>query len=152
MREEFFNKALDFAYYLVSEVNMKSSFFYQDMREVSSTLLLADILDKSQWGTHPLAQNRFPDPKKGKFCNNLLLLEIDKAWTSKTVTYRDVKYKTFEDWGSFATHLTDMLVFRQAFFDKYSYETLLNLDYNEGSLVEKFKDTEYWLAKEKISL
>ncbi len=150
-KEEFFQKALELTYHIVTDSYDKFALFFQAELKVSSVLLLVDILENSDWGSNGPSKQRFPCPKKGKECNNLLLLETDSSWNSGALIWEGKKYKTFVDWGTFAVHVSDMLVFRPSFFAKYS-EDLFNEKVCYDKNIQKYEDLEYWQLKKKRNL
>lgn len=117
----FLEKAIDLSWSIADAVHSKGWLFFEEGRQVSSTLVLAEIISNSRWGAHPLVVDRYPSNKRGKYSNNVLLLEADKAWSSKTISYEGKEYKTFEDWGHLASHFSDCLTLRPELFRKYAY-------------------------------
>lgn len=145
-KKEFLQKAINLSWYIAQEVADKTMFFHGEEQMVSSTLILADILEKSDWGAHPLAQERYPDLKKGKTCNNLTLLETDKAWDAGIAVYEGKNFKNFQDWGAFATHLSDMISFRPTVLKVYFYDPT---KWYDREIIQKFNlgVYEYWLNR-----
>lgn len=140
---EDFEKLLHHSYLIASEAEVKISFFRQENFKVSSTLILLDLL--KNWG-HPASQSRFKDPKKGRPANNLLLLEVDSSWTSQDVLkLDDKKFKAFEDWGAHAVHVSDLICFRDAYRQRYSYSKFSLICYD---IEESIRGLEYqWQKK-----
>ncbi len=135
---ELFQQLLEHSYYIVSEAHTKMAFFKQEDRRASSTLILLDLI--KNWGAPATLQN-FNGQKKGRPANNLLLLLSDSSWTQNIVTWEGAKYKAFLDWGSHGTHVSDLLVFRSNFFNKYSLQAL---DLCYDSIDKEIASLEYW--------
>lgn len=135
---EDYEKLLHLSYLVVSEANVKAKFFRGIDLRASSTLIFLDLL--KYWG-HPVTMFNLNGAKKSRESNNLLLLEVDSAWNQSQVVWEGVKYKAFDSWGSFATHVSDLLTFRESFFLKYSWEkfnaSCYDIDTETGAL-------EYW--------
>lgn len=141
---EEFEQLLHHAYHIVSDLRTKSLFFFQEEKKASSTLLLVEML--KNFG-HPATLSKFRDLKKGRPANNLLLLEVDSSWTSQDILKCDDgrKLKAFLDWGSHGVHVSDLLCFRQGFFNKFSL-TQLDLCYD---IEEDLRGLEYWAQVQK---
>lgn len=140
---EDYEKLLHHSYYIVSEASVKGAFFKGQNLRASSTLIFLDLL--KYWG-HPCTMLTVGGAKKARAANNLLLLEADSSWKNQNVVKHDGKvWKSFEDWGSFATHVSDLLVFRQNFFNSYSYEKFL-VCYD---IEEHIRSLEYWSIIQK---
>jgi hypothetical protein len=150
-REEFFQNALQASICAAKEAELKLAFFKQQDLKVSSTLILVDILEKSDWGAAIPAKPRYKCPKKGRPFNNLLSLEADSSWTSKVATIDGKKLKMFDDWGAFISHLTDLICFRESYYSKYSLKTLEKSCYDQN--IMKFLEYEVnsWERKMEIS-
>ena len=138
---EEYEKLLHLSYYITSEASAKMRFFKGLDLRASSTLIFLDLL--KYWG-HPVTMFNLNGAKKSREANNLLLLEVDSAWNQSQVVWEGVKYKAFDTWGSFATHVSDLLVFRQSVAEKYNYFNLENLCYDIDTSI---KDLEYWRVK-----
>ena len=121
-QRNFLVKAINFSWYLQYQIESKYKFFYGGSPKVSSTLLLAEIVYKSEWGLHPVSRD---DEKWG---NNLALLEVDKYWTHKTICE---KYKAFSDWESFGTHWSDIIVMHKK-LEGYTLDLLENSCYDSN--------------------
>lgn len=124
---EEFEKLLHHSYLVASEAELKLNFFKQEDTKISSTLILLDLL--KNWG-HPVTKSRFGCQKKGKPVNNLLLLEVDSSWNQNFVKFEDKKFKSFEDWGASAVHVSDLICFREAYKQKYCYSKFLLMCYD----------------------
>lgn len=141
---EEFEQLLHHAYLIASETFCKANFFFQQERKVSSTLLLVDMLRNFN---HPAFRARFGCQKKGKPCNNLLLLPVDTSWNQNFVKYEGEKLKAFQDWGSHAVHVSDLLTFRPSFFEKYNMEKFLSLCYDGSEEINQYKGLEFWYQR-----
>lgn len=106
---EFFAQALAFSHYLYRQIVCKSKFFGKPIK-ITSTQILAELLYKSEFGSHPLCKEKYPE-KEGKWSNNLACLGLDGTWNGKSLKYEGKFYKTFKDWSDFGTHYTDLIVF-----------------------------------------
>lgn len=120
---EFFAQALTFSHYLYNQIVAKSNFFGKPLR-TSSTAILAEILYKSEFGTHPLCKEKYPE-KDGKWSNNLTCLELDGSWNGKSLKYEGKFYKTFKDWEAWGVHYTDMLVFHTLKSPTTCYDSII---------------------------
>jgi flagellum-specific peptidoglycan hydrolase FlgJ len=98
---------------LISEWTYSKSEFIgvRSPRGVSTSLLLAEILLKSDWGTHPISQMDFFN----KYSNNLSLELADDDWKGKSHTFREVKYKAYRDWESYGVSRSDEFVFNEKY-------------------------------------
>lgn len=150
--KDFLARVITFSWHLTQEIQNKYLFFNNSAVKISSSLILGEILYRSEWGEHPLAKERFPNDKTGKWSNNLVLLESDAVWTSKFIEYKGKKYKSFKDWGSFGTHFTDLICFNQN--TSYSFESLSTrcYDSNIQNLIENYdlKEFEFWLEQDRL--
>jgi hypothetical protein len=142
-QKEFLFKAIVFSQYLAEQIENKLSLFYGVEVGISSTTILAEILYKSEFGEHPLAQETYPI-KSTKWANNLTLLELDESWNSKFLKYDGKFFKSFCSWESYATHLSDILVFRKE-FNKYLMSTTPPTEYN--ILIENYNLKEFEIGK-----
>jgi len=126
-------KSIDYSWYLWNQTVAKFHFFKGHCEPISSTLILAELLLKSEFGEHPLAQEVYP-PKTTKGANNLMLLENDTSWTGKLLKYEGKEYKSFANWEEFGVHFTDLLVFRKNEIHPYLYKNLLGNEYNKEKI------------------
>lgn len=136
--------AITFSHYLYDQIRAKSSFFKRSL-PISSTLILAEILFKSEFGSHPLCKEKYPE-KDGKWSNNLTCLELDEHWNGKFLKYEGKFYKTFktaEEWG---IHHTDIIVFHQGKADPYLYKNLPTTCYT--SLIKTYNLGEFEIGSE----
>ncbi len=136
---ELFQQLLEHSYLIVSDARTKSIFFKQEDRRASSTLILVDLI--KNWG-HPATCANFNNQKKGRPANNLLLLLSDVSWNQKIVTWEGQKFKSYDDWGAHATHVSDLICFRDSFYKNYSYTKLEEMCYDQD--IEKYISMEYW--------
>lgn len=82
-----------------------------------SSLIMADIILKSDWGTHRAARKE----------NNLSLLEKTEYWKGRATEIDGVTYRSYSSWLDFSIDVTDEMTF----YEKRRYEPLLsasNLD------------------------
>lgn len=136
---EDYEKLLHHSWLITSEAHQKMLFFKGVDLRVSSTLIFLDLL--KNWG-HPCTMANYDGKKKARAANNLLLLEADSSWKNQSIIkHEDKVFKSFEDFGAHATHVSDLLVFRSSFFSKYDYSNLKDLCYDIGIDLEV---TEYW--------
>ncbi len=117
-QREFFFQAIALSHHLHNQLKCKLGLFYGFDEEISSTILLAEILYKSEFGDHPLAQPFYPK-KSTKFANNLTLLEVDSSWEGKKLKWDGKEYKSFESFDDFCVHWTDLLTFRRGMINNY---------------------------------
>lgn len=108
-QKQFLLKVVPLAKTISSWVFAKEDFIksvpYKNL--LSPSLVLADILINSNWGSHPLAQ---PFNNK-RYSNNLSLLEKNSLWEGKIQKYEGKEYKAYVDWIHFATDYSDLIVF-----------------------------------------
>ncbi len=78
---------------------------------VKASLIIADILLESGFGTHPLSREQY----NNKYSNNLALIKADKYWKGKFHTYGRIKYRAYKDWYDFAANYSDYFVFSGKF-------------------------------------
>ncbi len=136
--EEDFQRLLEHSYYIVSEAYQKMRFFKGHDLKASSTLILMDLI--KNWG-HPCTKSTLNGAKKAKEANNLLLLPVDSSWNQKILVWEGAKFKSFQEWGAHATHVSDLLVFRPSFFSKYDYSNLTDSCYD---IEEDILRRDYW--------
>lgn len=137
--KDYLFKAISFSHFLYDQTLGKLNFFYGLKVPLSSNHILAEILIKSEFGDHPLAQETYP-LKTNRWANNLTLLELDESWAGKFLKYEDKFYKSFKNWDEYSVHLTDTLVFRKSLIDKYLL-TNPSMEYN--SLINAFSLEEF---------
>lgn len=135
----FLEKAIQFSWHVANEVDLKHQFFKGAPLKASSTLILQDILKRTEWGAHPLAQEKYLGTLKD--ANNLLLMENDSAWTNKTVKHEGKVYKSFPNWSALSTHISDLIVFRPSYQDQYLLSTRV---YTKDILKYGLEEFEYW--------
>lgn len=78
---------------------------------ICASLVMADIVVKSDWGTHEIAKKE----------NNLCLLPKADYWKGKCAESGGVSYRTYSSWLDFSVDLSDELTF----FERKKYEELL---------------------------
>jgi uncharacterized FlgJ-related protein len=92
-----------------------------------ASIIMADIVAKSAWGTHPVAAKD----------NNLSLLLKSDNWRGKTVTYTDAagvcSYRSYLSWLDYSIDLTDEMTF----FNRRDWEHILNSP-NRDIQVDRF--------------
>lgn len=123
-QQEFLDKVIPLAV-LVQNWTIGKSQFRGRIRSsvgVRASIILADILIASEWGTHPIAQHEY----EGKNANNLSLLESSKTFTGKIIKHNGILYRTYRKWHDFAVDYSDHLVFS----DQYN-EVLRSPDLEE---------------------
>lgn len=84
---------------------------------ICASLVLADCIVKSNWGSHPAAKKE----------DNLCLLIKTDYWRGKSATIDGIVYRSYQSWLDFSLDLTDELTF----FERQKYLELLqatNLD------------------------
>jgi flagellum-specific peptidoglycan hydrolase FlgJ len=101
-------------------------------RGIFTSLVLADIILMSEWGTHPVSRSEY----QNGYSNNLSLLKSNEYWDGKKRTYNNIEYKAFKDWESYAIEASDYLTFSRQ-FDDLLREKSLN---NQIELYSKFKE------------
>lgn len=130
-QQEFLDKSISFSWYLQEQTKLKLQFFKKNNSKISSTLLLAEILDRSKLGEHPLSKEKYPPVKDGsKWANNLTLVELDEFWVGKFIKYENTFYKSFKTWEEFGVHFTDTLVFHKGILDRFLFDNYLSGMYN----------------------
>jgi hypothetical protein len=101
----------------------------------SSILFAVQVIDASNWGTHPLAQEEY----KGRPANNITLMEVNEWWDGKKVSFQGKEYKLFSSWEDFCIHFSDTVV-----FDKKYQSIITEKDFlNQIKLLTK-DDSEYY--------
>lgn len=79
---------------------------------IKTSVVMAWIIYKSEFGQHPLAQPRFNtglESPTWQHGNNLLLLETDNFWHDDVIDFEGKKFRSFKGWGIFAKHLVELL-------------------------------------------
>ena len=108
-QKQFLLKAVPLAKTISSWVSAKEDFVkskpYRNL--LSPSLVLADIIVNSNWGSHPIAQPFY----NKKYSNNLSLREKDNLWEGKSHKCEGKEYKSYADWIHFATDYSDSIVF-----------------------------------------
>ena len=87
---------------------------------IFSSIIIANIILKSEWGRHPISQEKFD----GKYSNNLLLIKSNKFWTGRTHIYQNNQYKAYKDWEEFCVDYSDWVVF-SGLYDKVLDSSIL---------------------------
>lgn len=148
-QRRFLVKAVNFSWYLVEQVKAKTKFRFGKPAEVSSTLILSEILYKSEFGDHPMSGLAYPE-KSRKWANNLTLMPADIYWIGKTNEYEGVLYKAFEDWEAFGLHFSDGLAFHKGKINPFLLQNLGNSVYN--SLIDNYSLRDYEFGEERGSI
>lgn len=134
---EFLEKAIKLSWRVYDKVRVDTAFVYGNPKKISSSLILAELLEKSNFGEHPLAQEK--DPGSNKPANNLTLMPFDRknksCWKGKHITYKGKDYKSFSDWDEFCLTFSDQISFHE-YGDKFLFENLLTMGYN--SLIDYY--------------
>lgn len=74
---------------------------------ILASVVIADILIVSQWGTHPVSKKRYLN----KAANNLSLLKTSEFWLKHTVSYEKEEYRCYNDWGEYCRDVSDYYVY-----------------------------------------
>lgn len=77
---------------------------------IHAPLVAADLIIQSDWGTHAIAQPEL----RGKYSNNLGLLQVNDYWHGKSNTHRGIIYRAYKNWRDFACDYSDDLIFNEA--------------------------------------
>ncbi len=133
--------------YLNSQTRLKAKIIKRvSFIGVYPSLVLADILIKSEFGKNPIAKEIF----RGRQSNNLTLMPVDEVWSGDKTKFLGTFYKMFETWEDFFIHWSDLLIFRCNLQNSTSYSEQLNamssdLVYNEKilTLIRDLNLTEY---------
>jgi hypothetical protein len=76
---------------------------------IKASLVAATCIHSSQWGIHPLAQDRYyASPEQWFYANNLLMWEADSYWHGDVIPFENKTFKSFRTWGDFAIHTSDL--------------------------------------------
>jgi len=114
---DFLNKITPLAITISQWTRDKAYFLKVPIKHsIYPSIIIADIIIESNWGTHPLAQPQY----NKRYSNNLTLSEVDEIWEGKIQRYAKKEYKAFQDWAHFATDYSDRLIF------SHKYKSLFN--------------------------
>lgn len=80
------------------------------------SVLAAHFIVKTEWGSHPLSKDKYPDESGKCHANNLALLVADAAWRRADITHEGVRYKAFPNRHQFAIEFSTKV----AWTDQYS--------------------------------
>jgi len=108
-QKEFLEKLIPWARFIQEQTRIKANVFkkIKSPHGIFAGLVIADIIYYSNWGEHPLAQEKY----RNKLSNNLALLEANDYWSGKSIKYENQDYKLFNDWENFSIHYSDLIVF-----------------------------------------
>lgn len=149
MSEDFLNKVIPLARQISDWTRDKAIFIRKKIvSPILPSVVVADIVIQSGWGSHPLSQPHF----NKKYANNLTLMEADDFWQGrvhvlKTENGADKEYRAYQDWIHFATDYSDMIIFTKL------YDNLLNTtDYKlQIRELSKFRsDPNYCMKSEAL--
>lgn len=107
-KKDFLTKVIALGKYISNQITSKTELILGDSFYIYPSLLTANIVVKSNWGTHPISLEKC----SGKSANNLTLLK-KSDWSGPSIKYEEDYYRIFKDWLSFATTWSDYLVFTQ---------------------------------------
>lgn len=108
---------------------------------ILAPIVIADILHKSNIGSHPISHPEY----KGKYANNLVLLESGKLWGGKSHNHDGKTYRAYKTWRDFAVDFSDYIAFSglydaalrcNALHDQLSAYCESDRCYNKDSLLE----------------
>lgn len=75
---------------------------------IFASIIAAHCILKSDWGTHPVCQDRvYLDTKNWVHGNNFWLKEAGDVWKRDVVAYKRKVYRSYQDWGAFAIDMSD---------------------------------------------
>jgi flagellum-specific peptidoglycan hydrolase FlgJ len=122
-QEEFLSKLTPWAMRCSNETQIKAQEYRSLWRAygVSSILFVVEVIDKSNWGSHPLAREEF----KSRPANNLTLMKSNEFWDGRKVRFDGEDYKMFDSWEDFCNHYSDQMVFPRKYL-----EILMEKDYS----------------------
>ena len=104
-QREFFLRVVPLSIFVQEQTIEKS--FVTEKETVSgifSSIICANIILRSNWGTHPVAQQ-----------DNLALLLSHKFWKKSVFEFEGIKYKSFKNWREFAIEYSDVLAWQNGF-------------------------------------
>jgi flagellum-specific peptidoglycan hydrolase FlgJ len=106
--QEFIDKIASHAQTISDWTLKKALFFKKPIKNtIKPSLVLADIIIESNWGTHPIAQEFY----NKKYSNNLSLIVADENWVGRVQKYAKVEYKSYKDWMTYTMDYSDSLIF-----------------------------------------
>lgn len=141
-QRDFLIKASSLAKTISNWIDQKAIFLkIPNPTKIDSSIILAEMIIESQWGTHPLAQPFY----NKKYSNNLTLIPADKYWQGKSHKYNGVSYRSYQDWITFATDYSDRIVFS----DKYKH--ILRSD-NPLLMLSSWKEDPVFFAAKAAAL
>lgn len=113
-QRDFIRRLVPWSRFLAQQTIAKGQVFkrYPNTIGIHPSVIVADIILISDWGTHPVSKWKFRNRELG---NNLCLLPCDKNWEREHSKYENVDYKLFVSWEHFFSHLSDLLVFGDVF-------------------------------------
>lgn len=80
-------------------------------RGVLTSITLADILYRSEWGAHPLCKPEH----NNRYSNNLSLLEAGQHWKGRVQEYEGKRYRSYKDWRECGLDISDDLTFSRSY-------------------------------------
>lgn len=148
------SRLVHWAQYTRHQSILKSRYFhYQEVAGPLPSILIADSLLQTEWGTHPVSLDVF----RNKDANNMNLLTVDDVWEGEKTRYQGKAYKMFMNWNHYFTHLSDLISFTSQFGNLSTFTTIedqlkvwstlrsKNLSYNEDILqiIKKYELRRY---------
>lgn len=108
-QKEFLERVIPWAKFIQDQTQAKAHVFKNIPSPfgIYASVVLADIIVKSNWGEHPLSQPTY----KRKAANNLCLLEATPEWSNEQIKYEGTEFKLFENFESFSIHYSDLIIF-----------------------------------------
>jgi hypothetical protein len=131
---DFLEKAIPLSWKIYSNVRLQTAYFYGKAYNLSSTLILLDLVAKSDFGRHPLALER--EPKSNKLANNLTLIKHPRKEKGKSILWEGDLYRSFNDWDDFSVTFSDTISFKRAVAKEYLFDKLSTNLYN--SLIDVY--------------
>lgn len=103
--KEFLTRAVDLSVFIQYQTITKARWFRNIQRPVGlkSSVIVADIIHESEWGSHPLSRPRY----ENKSANNLALLTTWKHYHGPSIKYRGKQYRAYKDTNNFAIDYSD---------------------------------------------
>lgn len=118
-QQDFLEKLVSFAR-LIQKFTHEKALEQQvaSVRGIYASLVMAEIIHRSSWGTHVIALKE----------NNLALLEKQDYWRGKSAEHEGISYRSYSSWLDFAIDYSDE--FTNAFELKKYHKVFLaiNLD------------------------
>jgi hypothetical protein len=86
---------------------------YRTEAGILSSVLLADCLIVTREGEHPLSKEEY----RGRYANNLFLLEAPEKWSGKVQKLEGKRYRSYKTYHDLVTDYSDLLVFSGLYDD-----------------------------------